>query len=405
MSPGAGFVGTKSFQKITTPLPAWEEPLLHLYDAVDYAANAANLPVLAYTGDQDPAIKQHRLMVAAMRQEQVPFKEYVGPMTPHRYEPATRSALMGDLVGARRRPDARRVDFVTYTLRFPECKWVRIQGLEHHWSRAEVHANFENPRRIEVTTRNVQAIDLTLPTGLLPRAARLGRGTGALLLVVDGENVSGGTLIPGKLLPLVKEKGHWTAGEQTGLRKKPGLEGPMDDALFGPVLAVAPTGSAWSPAMARWTGQELERFRAGWDEFFRATLPERADRAVTAEDIRSHNLYLFGDPGSNAVLRRILPKLPLRWGSEEFELAGKRYPTDDHLPMLVFPNPENPERYVVINCGFSFSRADWRGSNALQYPHLPDYAVVKFDPDKFTDNRREDTVVAGFFDERWRIAR
>jgi hypothetical protein len=71
--------------------------------------------------------------------------------------------------------------------------------------------------------------------------------------------------------------------------------------------------------------------------------------------------------------------------------------------MLVFPNPDNPSRYVVINCGFSFSRADWEGSNARQYPHLPDWAVVRFDADHFSDDRTKDTVAAGFFDEQWKL--
>jgi hypothetical protein len=70
--------------------------------------------------------------------------------------------------------------------------------------------------------------------------------------------------------------------------------------------------------------------------------------------------------------------------------------------MLIYPNPENPDRYVVINCGFTFSRADWQGSNAQQYPHLPDYAVIRYDPDHFADDRTKDVVLAGFFDEKWR---
>ncbi len=168
-------------------------------------------------------------------------------------------------------------------------------------------------------------------------------------------------------------------------------------------MAVAGTGEPWSPGLDAWTRQELRRFRQGWDEYFRARLPERTDADLTREDADGKNLYLFGDPGSNAVLARLLPKLPLRWTRGHFELAGKRYSPEEHLPMLVFPNPESPGRYVVLNCGITFSRADWNGSNALQYPHLPDWAVVRYDAARFQDDRRRDTVAAGFFDERWRL--
>lgn len=397
MSPGAGFVEMKHFQRMKEPLPAWEEPLLHLYDALDYAANAKNLPLLAYTGDQDPAIEQHRLMVAALKREGAPFTEYVGPQTQHRYEPKTRATLMVDLAKFRREPEAASVDFVTYTLRFPECKWVRIEGLEQHWQRAEVHAHDGGADGVVVNTQNVSSLALTLPRSGGADSGRL------VHLTVDGGPFAGPGFPCGKTVRLRKERGTWLLGESRGLRKRPGLQGPMDDALFGPVVAVSGTGKPWSEGMERWTTLELQRFREGWDEFFRATLPERTDGTLTKADIRRKNLYLFGDPGSNAVLRRLLPKLPVRWSADTFAFGAQSFSTRDHLPMLVFPNPESPGHYVVINSGFTFGRADWQGSNALQYPHLPDWAAVRYDPEHFADDRRKDTVAAGFFDEQWKL--
>jgi hypothetical protein len=389
MSPGAGFTDTKVYQKITEPLPAWQEALLHLYDPVDYAANAANLPVLAYVGDQDPALGQHQQMVARLREENAPFREFIGPMTPHRYEPAVLRTILGEMETPRRKPDAERVDFVTYTLRFPECKWARIEGLERHWQRAEIHAGKTGENTVEVTTKNVTALRLN---------------TGVLTATIDGQRLALDSGPVPTNVAFVKRNGRWAPGVPKGLRKRPGLTGPIDDALFGPVLAVEGTGTPWSEPLDRHLKRELQRFRDGWDQYFRGTLPVKPDRDITPADVRDKNLYLFGDPGSNSVLRRLLPKLPLKWTREGFMLAGQRYPAADHCPVLVFPNPENPERYVVLNVGFSFSRADWEGSNARQYPHLPDYAVVRFDPEKFSDDYRSATVLAGFFDEHWKIA-
>ena len=83
--------------------------------------------------------------------------------------------------------------------------------------------------------------------------------------------------------------------------------------------------------------------------------------------------------------------------SSEFTitLAGKTFSTQDHLPVLVFPNPESAERYVVLNTGFTFCEYG-RSSNALQIPKLPDYAVLEIaDP--------QNVALAGFFDEQWKI--
>ena len=44
------------------------------------------------------------------------------------------------------------------------------------------------------------------------------------------------------------------------------------------------------------------------------------------------------------------------------------------------PNPLNASRYVVLNTGHTFHAADFQGTNALLYPRLGDYAVLKLQP-------------------------
>ena len=43
--------------------------------------------------------------------------------------------------------------------------------------------------------------------------------------------------------------------------------------------------------------------------------------------------------------------------------------------MLIYPNPLNPKKYVVLNSGFTFREFDYL-NNARQIPKLPDWAVV-----------------------------
>jgi len=390
MSPGAGFTDTKVYKGITETFPDWQERLLRMYDPVDWAMNGKNLPVLAYCGDADPAVGQHQQMIARLKQEGAPFKEYIGPKTEHRYEPTVRAAILDEMAKHRRQPASHDIHFVTYTLRWPECKWVTVEGLVRHWERSEVHARVAHEGSVVVTTRNINALRLSPP------------GT-TRLITIDGQDVK---VDPNNsTFHVARTDGKWRAGELKGLRKRHGLQGPIDDALFGPVLAVTGTGTSWSPELERWSGHELQRFRDGWAEYLRARLPETTDRGLTRDDIKSKNLYLFGDPGSNAVLARLLPKLPIRWTRERIEVAGKHFSSADHVPMLVFPNPENPARYVVIGCGFTFSRADWQGSNAFQYAHLPDYAVIRFNADRYSDDHRANAQVAGFFSEDWRVFR
>ena len=42
---------------------------------------------------------------------------------------------------------------------------------------------------------------------------------------------------------------------------------------------------------------------------------------------------------------------------------------------MIFPNPLNPRKYIVLNSGVTF-REFSNSSNALQVANLPDFAVV-----------------------------
>ncbi|MEY4816620.1 MAG: hypothetical protein RLZZ162_3693, partial [Verrucomicrobiota bacterium] len=105
---------------------------------------------------------------------------------------------------------------------------------------------------------------------------------------------------------------------------------------------------------------------------------------------------------SNQVLAKLLAtgKLPLTWDAKTLTFRGQTYASAHHAPILIFPNPLNPSRYVVLNSGIDF-RTEGYGNNAHQTPKLPDWAVVDLRtppgprwPGKIVD--------AGFFDESWK---
>jgi len=94
-------------------------------------------------------------------------------------------------------------------------------------------------------------------------------------------------------------------------------------------------------------------------------------------------------------------KLPIPWDAEAVRVGKKSFASNDHLPALIYPNPLNPTRYVVLNSGFTFAHPRL-SSNADQTPKLPDYAVVDIDGSPSVGVAGE-IVEAGFFDEQWRL--
>lgn len=95
----------------------------------------------------------------------------------------------------------------------------------------------------------------------------------------------------------------------------------------------------------------------------------------------------------------MLPKLPIQWTKDTLTFGAQTASAADHAPILIFPNPANQERYVVLNSGFTF-RMGAKTSNSLQTPKLPDWAVIdlKTPPD---DQWPGKVVDAGFFNESW----
>jgi len=65
---------------------------------------------------------------------------------------------------------------------------------------------------------------------------------------------------------------------------------------------------------------------------------------------------------------------------------------------MIYPNPLNPKKYIVLNTGFTFSEFGGQ-SNATQVPKLPDYAILDMSvPD--SSRPAEGVLLAGFFDDR-----
>ena len=88
------------------------------------------------------------------------------------------------------------------------------------------------------------------------------------------------------------------------------------------------------------------------------------------------------------------------WTKEKLVVNGVEYDAKTHLPVLIYPYSN--DGYVVINSGHTFKEADLKGTNALLYPRLGDWAVIKPTPTA-KDPAAYEVVAAGLFDENWQF--
>ncbi|MEY4180426.1 MAG: hypothetical protein RLY70_4000 [Planctomycetota bacterium] len=410
-NPGAGFSETpeflRVFQKETLSPEPWERQLWRLYDCNEWAANLAHLPTVAYSGENDSQKQAAEIMEQALSRENLRLLHVIGPKTGHSYHPAARDEVerrLAALAKTGRLQNPERLEFVTYTLKYNRLHWLTVDELTRHWEQGRVKAEIDrSANAVSIRTQGIAALTLDFASGRAPFDPRR-----PVTVTIDGK-------------PLIGERpasdwswraafhraaDGWMSGPRpaTGaddVRKRHGLQGPIDDAFLESFLFVHPSAQGFHETTAVWVDAEMERAKEQWRRHFRGAVRVKEDRQVTDEDISRHNLVLWGDPASNTLLSRIIGKLPISWTKESIKVGGDSWAGDRHAFIAIYPNPLNPERYVVLNSGFT-CREYTHLNNARQVPVLPDWAVVDLTtpPGNVWPGK---VVKADFFDESWKL--
>ncbi len=401
---GAGFVEVRKFQNIkdetVAAMPTWEKILWGQNDVPDYARNLLNVPLIAYSGENDRQRQAAEIMTEVLAKEGLTLKHLIGPKTEHKYEPETRKQVEAEVQAALLNPPASyplAVTFQTKTLDYSKMYWVEVTGLGKHWEDSRVDAKLDAPfpsaKKADITTKNVTSMKLVPPDG---------EAFGANLVIsIDGQGLVAAA--GGKALLLTKEDGKWKTGaaEDTSiLKKRPGLQGPIDDAFTAPFLFVLPDKPSPNPAVEAWLKEEIAYQTDRWRYLMRGDLRVKKASEVTPDDNKNYNLVLWGDPACNPLIGRLLPKLPVQWTKDAITIGGKSVPTSGGIATLIYPNPFNPQKYVVFNSGLTFREN--QKSNAVQNPQLPDWALIDLStpPDGLVPGK---VVAADFFDEAWKV--
>lgn len=418
LGPYCGYVDTHRFSETPLdnfvrvgPLPEHQELGLHSLDSVDYAANAGIVPAIACMGEKDVFFQAHVIMGEAIRREGLEMVNLISPGTGHVIDPVTHAEQMrriGEYAARGLNHVPRELRFVTWTLKYPRCHWLTLEKLKRHYERAEISARIGNDGVIEIDEpKNVGRFSVS-GVAFPDKNPRV-RIAGNEFTIEDRRDAGR----PRAAATFARTSKGWqllsaeAARSTTG--KRPGLAGPIDDAFTTKFVCVQGTGRPWNANVQKYADASLRRFAWEWHRYFRGELPTKDDRDVTDEDVRTSNLILFGDPGSNSYLKKIVARLPARWTETELVVDGQNYTAADHTPAFICPSPDagpGAGRYVVINSGHTFREAELAKLNYLLFPRWGDWAVVKVG-DRYPENGSEpftdDVVKAGFFNEDWQF--
>ena len=410
-----------------TPFPPYQNGPLHIYEnIIDWALNAYNLPLAGHDGDADDQVAtvgaprgaapmpargqlESSLRVRAqLAKEGLPSVDtptegmegnwsvpgtrdifMISTGTKHGVNRQVKTALDAFLKknGDAGRQDPDHVRLVTWTTRYNKAFWVTLDALEQHYQRSEIDAQRSNSGKdFQIATKGLTRLTLSE----IPKAG--------VTIRIDGQSVQAKT--DTAKLTLEKTGAAWKvakAAAPAALHKTHALQGPIDDAFLDPFLLVRPTGTPWNDAANKDALRILDHFDHIWAMDYRAHPRIKDDKDVTEADFANYNVVLFGDPGSNKWIAKMLPKLPLKWTKETITVAGNSYPSAENLPVLGYPNPLHPAHYVVLNTGLTISDSDYNGDYAM--PRFGDMAVLKINNTPETP----EIAWATLFDESWRL--
>ncbi len=344
-----------------------------------FAPNALNLPVHLFQGAADPLVpvEATRLWNEKLKAlgTQVEYIEY--PHVSHNsWDNAYKNAAIFDWFAQfKRNRFPEHVRFVTDRYRYNQAYWVRIDSLTPGTT-ASIDARLTATNEVEVSTSGLDAFTLTLPKS-------------PSRVTVDGRRIAG------RGLAFAKKNGAWTRmaaySPSTG-QKRPGLEGPIADAIASRYICVYGTLGATSEDELKERRATAERAATWSTDRARLLLspPVMADKDVSPADMEKANLMLFGTKETNSVIAQMADRLPVELN------AGAA----DYGLLYVYPNGN---RYVLINSGLPWFTGADRVRVGLRFMPSPFWVLLGMDDFLLFKGSLHNPIESGRFDNSWKL--
>ncbi len=377
---------------------SWQIPdVIPVWGTIFLAENYLHVPNLIHQGGSDPVVKTDhaRNMTARLKELGYNVEYFEHPGAGHADFSSTSEADRW-LLRYKIDPYPRHVVYKTINLRHNRAYWVTINQCLDATSFAKIDVRVTGPNFIDVSTQNIRQFSLDLNPSLVDFSK-------PLTVQID---MTGSVVLNPKFPPniaLRKLEYEWvdfTGKALKGLYKHHGIQGPIRDAYSTKFIYVYGT-----------IGEEKEtkmNSKAATEECNSLGGPDwrqvdgdyvvKKDVEITDDDIRTANLILVGRPSSNKITNQIHAKLPIRLEGNTLHAPG---PLDgkDAIVRFIYPNPLNPDRYVVIVYAvnpeqlFPYRGVPWG---------TPDFSVSQI---KKNDKKRPniEPVRIGFFDVNWRF--
>jgi len=348
--------------------------------------NLSNIPVYALAAEQDEhtPIEEAQKYIEKCRDLGMQVRLDVLPFAYDYYYPEEPTGKILEFYKDKARVQRpAQIQLRTWQLKYGSAYWLKIKDLAETMKCARIKAVVDDSNTIRVETENIRAYEIKL--------AQLAYHHDRALTVITNGQVRFKGIAHGESLVIADST---PGGNQVvGLSKNANIEGPISHALTAGFIVVEGTQG---PLEDRRKANALsEAFCQAWRQDYFQDCLHKKDDEITDRDIEDKNLILFGNDQTNGLIKRVIGQIPLKFSASRITLGNRVYQGADLGVRLIYPNPLNKKRYIVIIGGNHMTNLPFE-EKCLAIEGWYDFMVWK--PWQ-TD---QSLVDIGYFDRRWK---
>ncbi len=300
-----------------------------------------------------------------------------------------RESFTESLLKHRINPRPKLVRYKTASLRYRKAYWLEIERLAKQRRFAEIGANVDG-RTLYARTSNVAAFAVDPAACPLP--------AGKVVAKIDGNELPLPVRRTSKLHFVRKEDG-WALQPDACPARKAILSGPIEDVFRTPFMIVYGTqGDNARSKLKTEISTQAHLLARNWRHRY-STLPRiKSDMDVSSDDLAKYSFILFGGPDENFISLKFAESLPVKFADGAITLGDQTWSDSDVCVKCCSPNPENPERYLVVIASPGREGLFQVNNRFGAWSDWFDYAVYDSStagPDSF--------LSLGFFDQDWNL--
>ncbi len=359
-----------------------------------------HIPVWVHQGDADTLVNPDYTRYGVRLLERWGFDVRCREMPGYGHEEMNvMSSVVDWFLQHRRAKNPSHVRLRSAELRNASAYWVQIDQKARPTQFMVVDAEIVRPNTIRLDSQNVLAMTLTPGSQLIDPAKHVTVVWNGQALDVRMQSGAIKLAAPGY--------------SEGSLEKNSQLPGEIGDVFNTPFAVVIGT-SASDPAMREMCLRKANALIDFW-KLWQAQPPRVfKDSELSDKDAAQYSLILIGGPDANLAAKRLAGSIPLTIGSDHVSIGERSFPVSDARVQVVYPNPLNSKRYLLLVAATSPAGMSMWVPNGLKEESSegPAFAMSHFD---FTieDARIPDgkdnvpasslRVAGGWFDHQWKV--